>query len=382
MLTLLYSILKPVLPKHAAISNSFYFLRRLVITTHLPPSLRNGIQLRDDCPTIHLLIVPVHSPTANDIVTVLQPHIDCDHLPVIRITHVPSDPPKTAEQAAQWSEKYWPCTFNPASQTIQRVPLLRTLREAQAELDNSVHLDSYFSLADYAAGGCVDGGFGREVAAVIVDPVQDEVIAVAGDARWFGQVRDGVTDNNHRNKLHNGKPENHALMRAIAMVAKKEGRRRSGNESPSSIATESYGADPGQNPITTVELLYTATNAKNLAFHEHLPGMPLGQSTIKPDAYLCNGLDVYLTHEPCVACSMAMIHSRFRACVFIRRLPATGGLCAERDDGGLGYGLFWREELNWRVLTFQYVPRDGEFLEGSKKEGNGDEEHVEAIFHA
>ncbi len=35
-------------------------------------------------------------------------------------------------------------------------------------------------------------------------------------------------------------------------------------------------------------------------------------------------------------------------------MPEAGGFCAEKDGGGLGYGMFWRKELNWRVMTFEY----------------------------
>lgn len=50
-------------------------------------------------------------------------------------------------------------------------------------------------------------------------------------------------------------------------------------------------------------------------------------------------------------CSMAMIHSRFTRVVFERRMHNTGALTAE---GLLGYGLFWRKELNWTMLAWQW----------------------------
>ncbi|KAI0991390.1 hypothetical protein K3495_g16797 [Podosphaera aphanis] len=66
--------------------------------------------------------------------------------------------------------------------------------------------------------------------------------------------------------------------------------------------------------------------------------------------YLCHNLEIYCTHEPCVACSMALVHSRFGRVVFAQQMPRSGGLTA---DGVLGHGLFWRKELNWNMLAWQ-----------------------------
>ncbi|KAJ5105204.1 hypothetical protein NUU61_002551 [Penicillium alfredii] len=104
--------------------------------------------------------------------------------------------------------------------------------------------------------------------------------------------------------------------------------------------------------------------------------------------YLCTDLDVYISHEPCLCCSMGMLLSRFRAVVFPRSgRMESGGLASEpvvtptpddRDDqhgGGGGattgadaetgtneslderiyYGLHWRKELNWRALGFEFL---------------------------
>jgi len=355
-----------------------------VTTSHLPPSLGDSVQRRDGPATIHLLIPPPLPLFSNDVVTVLRPHVEFEHLPFVRKTQIPVEPPTTAEQAVLWSKNYWPCTFNPASQTIQQAPPSRLLQTTQAKLDKPARLQSYLGLAQRAAAECVNGALGREVAAVVVDPVMDEVIAVAGDARWFEQTDALSIGKSHSDGLAEGRPEQHALMRAIAMVAEKEARRQSRNEDSSSATAENPGTGPGQRAMTPIEKFYATTQAETETSREQHPGMPPVQSAERRDAYLCNGLDVYLTHEPCIACSMAMIHSRFRACVFMRRMPPTGGLCAEKDDGGLAYGLFWRRELNWRVLTFRYLPAAGGLREEGGKEEVGDrvDEHVEAVFPA
>lgn len=109
--------------------------------------------------------------------------------------------------------------------------------------------------------------------------------------------------------------------------------------------------------------------------------------------YLCHNHIMYLTHEPCVMCSMALIHSRIGIVVINgtkkAAYPGWGGLyvggsryCrpvgesiqyqrrkqhkesgivgseAEQSGGnsvGSGYGLFWRKELNWKFLAFEWI---------------------------
>ena len=114
--------------------------------------------------------------------------------------------------------------------------------------------------------------------------------------------------------------------------------------------------------------------------------------------YLCTDLDVYLSHEPCLCCSMGILLSRFRAVIFPRSgRMVSGGLCSEPvgptadgdgsaqnsdndheaaheaaaglhgstdqaaitdispTDDRLYYGLHWRKELNWRALGFEFV---------------------------
>jgi tRNA-specific adenosine deaminase 3 len=259
---------------------------------------------------------------------------------------------------------------------MQNAPPLNLLRTVQAELDTD-HLDDYVQLAELVAYECMGLNIGRKVGAVVVDPVRQEVVAVAGDARRWNPGLDqkgceywGSSD---------GRPDHHALMRAIAMVAEKElERRRSGEstEPQTSVSTNNVGG----RPLTETEKFYFApSTTQDSCRLSNLDGRPLPrkQSSSRPETYLCSGLDVYLTHEPCVCCAMAMIHSRFRACVFAQRMPGTGGLCSEKDNGGLGYGLFWRRELNWRVMAFEHIANQDQDDPGEQDQGY--EEKVETF---
>ncbi|KUJ08543.1 cytidine deaminase-like protein [Mollisia scopiformis] len=89
-------------------------------------------------------------------------------------------------------------------------------------------------------------------------------------------------------------------------------------------------------------------------FQDH-PILSIEKKHFDPDGnqngYLCHDLEIYCTHEPCVMCSMAIVHSRFGRVVFENRMKKTGGMCA---DGELGHGLAWRKELNWTLLAWQW----------------------------
>jgi tRNA-specific adenosine deaminase 3 len=239
-------------------------------------------------------------------------------------------------------------------------------------------------MATQAGQEARQGGYGRGPGALVVNPKTQQVLAVAGDARWW--TSEQTASANPDLSDCEGRPEHHALMRVVAMVANKELRRRLRAGSHirfASTCTES----PAGEPLTEIERLYSETvhsplllspttsnpasptlptfplpsaspaiSVENLAssLSSSLSSFSIRSTTFRSEGYLCSGLDLYLTHEPCVSCAMAMIHSRFRACIFERRMPSSGALSARDSPNSLGYGLFWRRELNWRVMAFQY----------------------------
>ena len=212
-------------------------------------------------------------------------------------------------------------------------------------------------------------GLGEAIGAVVVERGangEGVIICVAGDARYRGMA---VPEEQQpkANKISN--PMAHATLRAIALVANK----RLALSSPSNDTNTPSAPSPNffaDTPLNAFEAAYFT-----------LP-------TLAPHGYLCLNLELYLTHEPCVMCSMAILHSRFGRVVFAQEMERTGGLVVKKggEGGGdgdgnggergfrEGYGLWWRRELNWNVLAWQWKLEVGK--DGSEGETVGEETYA------
>lgn len=80
--------------------------------------------------------------------------------------------------------------------------------------------------------------------------------------------------------------------------------------------------------------------------------------------YLLNNLTLFTTHEPCVSCCMALVHSRVRTIFFIKPSPGAGGLCGSSleakqrcfhaEDGG-PYAIQEQVGLNHHFDVWKWV---------------------------
>ncbi|KAJ5726615.1 uncharacterized protein N7483_007972 [Penicillium malachiteum] len=205
-----------------------------------------------------------------------------------------------------------------------------------------------------------------------------------------------------------GLPETSSASNAAASITLSPKKRKHEDPNPESTAVplDSINTDPStpqpQNetgtplPAPPPSTLATKTDS-SIPVPEIEPASTSEVSTSRirtrsQGGYLCTDLDIYISHEPCLCCSMGILLSRFRAVIFPRSgRMRSGGLASEPvispvlddqdqaqeqvgDDERLYYGLHWRKELNWRALGFEFVE------EGQDGEVNEDEGGV--VFNA
>ncbi|EMD59926.1 hypothetical protein GGP41_008950 [Bipolaris sorokiniana] len=311
------------------------------------PAQSGSAQTADEALTEHFdlvryfLLCPTRYLSRADLVAIIRtcpPYDAKTTLPRIFHVTVPALAPISADQAAQWSNTYWPISYK---NTNPYGPHPSLVQRNQDEIQPGA--GTYLGLARAVGAQISDGCLGEEIGVVVVDhtKTKPEIIVVAGDCRWRSFTGTAEPHTGTGNVMA------HSVLRAIAMVAKK--RLRAASTDPVYLDRPLFC----DSPLTSVEQEYFDTN------------------NIHSSGYLCVDLDIYLTHEPCVMCSMAILHSRFRRCIFAKRMPHTGGMTADSPDNsstaptGLKNGLFWRpNELNWKFLAWEFK-EDGEPAHGA-----------------
>ncbi|KAI9884876.1 MAG: hypothetical protein M1823_003317 [Watsoniomyces obsoletus] len=336
---------------------------------------------------------------------------DASITPRVYIVSVPQLAPASEEQAREQSAKYWPTLYkngNPYG------PHPSIISRAEAEVNTRAGL--WMGLAQETARQVAIEGEGEAIGAVVVDRSASELgslVIVAGDARWWHP--DHLDHHRSRGGVDKGNAINHAAMRAIGMVARR--RRDQLEHTPRKTPSSSLDKDKDKDVSNGVVDAGLYLDRPLTAIEE----AAFAEDVLAPKGYLCVGLDLYITHEPCIMCSMALLHSRFDRVIFGQNMPRTGGLVAEttfrrirelsspveeeirrphettgdnhdeteceehienhangsspgntavvvpvtnEEEEGLGYGLFWRAELNWRFLAWKWNDADPESLLG------------------
>ncbi|CAD6449768.1 25e8c1de-95ce-45c6-b0b7-b8f748ff1de6 [Sclerotinia trifoliorum] len=313
-------------------------IRRFAKQTDVPDHVRTSLlavrtdsQADADLSELFLLVGATNLISSEELRNALSPILDPITICSIK---VPLLAPTSQEQAKSWSSKYWPIVYK-KSNPFGPHPAI--VSRAEEEIQGEVQ--KWMDLAAEAAHLSSTAGLGEQIGAVVIERKNGvaRTLALAGDARWMNWPRVG-----------SGNVTAHAALRATAMVAdgiKIQDERKAGTESEESTLDE--------------KTIFRDQPLDTLEAKQH-------KSAEWVDGYLCHELELYMTHEPCVMCSMAIVHSRFGRVVFGHRMPKTGGLCA---DSELGHGLFWRKELNWSLLAWQWIS-NGKEIETSKEPKN------------
>ncbi|KAF2155847.1 cytidine deaminase-like protein [Myriangium duriaei CBS 260.36] len=302
--------------------------------------------------TLHLLICPTDVISQADLSSLMmkQPPFAQDGFPLrLREITVPLLAPTSVEQAQQWTAQYWPTLYRKTNPFGPHPSLV-----ARSEEEIRDEASKYMMLARQAAAESSSRQFGIGAGCVIVERKADrhaEIVAVAGDARLSG-----LGDSINPLSQCSGNIACHAAMRGIGMVARKRVRVASPKtpKDNADIDADELLVKPVHHVKDTPEsvsaslLDYPLTDLEQEAFD---------QDNLIANGYLCVDLEIYMTHEPCLMCSMAIVHSRFSRCIFGTRMPSSGGMAG---DSGLGYGLFWRSELNWKLLCWEYTASKGQ----------------------
>lgn len=309
-----------------------------------------------------MLLCPVSSMPLEDITLLLSgTSVFSEAAAQVITIPVPRYPPVSVKHANQLTKQFWPTVY---TSTNPFGPHPTVINKASIALEKDNNASKWMRLAHEVAKEASHGGIGAPIGTVIVERLKDgteRVVCVARDARWGTNIQHGPE----------GNPAAHSVMRAIAMVADK--RLSMAGLSPALHK-------PAQN-VPAFQCSMSKSEAKYFTPND----------TLSTNGYLCLELLIFTTHEPCMMCSMALVHSRVGSVIFRRAMKNTGGLMAERStrrqcghtkfqhipnskaangramnktggnmtEEGLKQGLFWREDLNWRFLSWQWDSTHG-----------------------
>ncbi|CAI2168068.1 6515_t:CDS:2 [Funneliformis geosporum] len=255
--------------------------------------------------TLAVLICSVEIITMTELTTLINNHNLGSTLKP-RIQQICKYPAITRTQFDEW-RKLWPINFreDPRRETKFTLKEIELIKQY---MENAIQLSSNAKSKGELPIGCI-----------LVDPKKNIILSEVIDTR-----------NSTKNPLR------HAVLNCIDDIASLERsncvkksnkievpRKRTFNE-------VTIGDDTGKDDVEII--LDEEDSAKQ---RENVEG-----------AYLCKGYDVFVTHEPCIMCSMALVHSRVRRVFYGRSNTVSGGL-------GSCYKIHTHNSLNHHFKSFK-----------------------------
>ncbi|XP_020815206.1 probable inactive tRNA-specific adenosine deaminase-like protein 3 [Drosophila serrata] len=247
----------------------------------------------------------------------------------VRVVEVPERMPRLRVQYEK-TLRHWPCKFHPNhySESLRNGS---NFSSEQRRFHKRVAQLLVRLSRDVNAGGPVG---------ICVDPRQPSIVAIAG-----GEA--------------SRSPHEHCSMLLVDYVAR--------SQQGGATATDlTFAEDPEAGAKTTLRGIPTAyyeylnkdEDCKHLEFGaetgrtDEVKQQQQGQGAdnlAKFGPYLCTGYDVYLLQEPCLMCSMALVHSRAKR-VFFLRTSENGALVTR-------FQLHTVRELNHHYEVFQFTTK-------------------------
>ncbi|EDV36402.1 uncharacterized protein Dana_GF11973 [Drosophila ananassae] len=244
-----------------------------------------------------------------------------------KVVKVPQRMPRLRVQYEK-TQQHWPCKFHP--------------NHYSESLRNGTNFTAsqrifHKRMAQLLVKLSRDQNAGRPVG-ICVDPRTSSLVAIAGS----GEAQS---------------PHEHCSMILVDFVARSQhGGAMETNLSFAEDLTDSEAILSGL-PKSYYDYLTKNEDYKDLRFgaeksrrNEKVEDVQGDDNLAKFGPYLCTGYDVYLLQEPCLMCSMALVHSRAKRVFFLR--PSDNGALATR------FQLHSVKELNHHFEVFQFTTNE------------------------